>query len=299
MEVTSAHEFHHAAQFAYDYLEDYWFVEGTATNIEETVFPTIDDNVNFLRSWSPLSRPGYSLDRGGFADSEYGSWIFWRFLEEKVAHDDPPTIVREIWERADAFDPGPGSADDPPDDYSLEAVRHELGQRGRAVAEVFADFGTANRRLSYADADAAGYPSPPRTRMYKVGARSGGLDWRSVRIDHLATRYYSFQPGLRVPADARLKVKFALPNWSRATLIVVNVNGSTTIRRLERNENGRARAKVRFGRGVVKRVELVLSNGDARIRSGSCWQYPGPPSYSCEGRPLGDNKLFEFRTRIR
>jgi hypothetical protein len=49
----------------------------------------------------------------------------------------------------------------------------------------------------------------------------------------------------------------------------------------------------------VKRVEVVLSNGDARIRSGSCWQYPGPPSYSCEGRPLGDRKRFEFRARIR
>jgi hypothetical protein len=294
MEVTSAHEFHHAAQFAYDYLEDYWFMEGTATNIEETVFPAIDDNVNFLRAWSPLSRPRYPLDRGGFSDSEYGSWIFWRFLEEKVGLD--PSIVREIWERADAFDPGPNSADDPPDDYSLEAVRHELGQRGLAVADVFADFGTANRLLDYADADTAGYPSPPRTRMHRIGARSGGLGWSSVRINHLATRYYSFQPGPRVSADARLKVRLGLPKWSRATLIVVKVNGSATIRRLERDSDGRVGAKVRFGRGVVKRVEVVLSNGDARIRS--CWTYPGPPSYSCEGRPLGDRKLFEFRARI-
>jgi hypothetical protein len=294
MEVTSAHEFHHAAQFAYDYLEDYWFMEGTATNIEETVFPAIDDNVNFLDAWSPLSRPSYPLDRGGFSDSEYGSWIFWRFLEEKVGLD--PSILLEIWERADAFDPSPSPADDPPDDYSLEAVRYVLAERGLGIADVFADFGTANRLLDYADAAAAGYPSPPRTRMYKVGARSGGLGWSSVRINHLATRYYSFQPGLRLSAAARLKVKLGLPTWSRATLIVVNADGSTAIKRLERGVDGRAQAKVPFGRGVVKRVEVVLSNGDASIRS--CWQYPGPPSYSCEGRPKGDGKLFEFRARI-
>ena len=122
LEVTAAHEFHHASQFAYDWQEDVWLLEGTATNIEETVYPLVDDNVFFLDYFSPLTHPAVSLDRGGFGDSEYGAWIYWRYLQEKVAAGDP-AILREIWERADSVDPAA-------DDYSLLAVRKELTERG-------------------------------------------------------------------------------------------------------------------------------------------------------------------------
>ena len=142
LQVTSAHEFHHSSQAAYDFGEDYWLLEGTASNMEETVYPAIDDNVNFLSFWSPLSRPSSPLDRGGFGNSEYGSWIFWRYLQEKIGGD--PAILRDIWERADV------AGANPPDDYSLEAVRHELTARGLGFADVFARFATANRRRDYA-----------------------------------------------------------------------------------------------------------------------------------------------------
>ena len=72
LEVTTAHEFHHSSQAAYDFGEDYWLLEGTATNIEETVYPAIDDNVSFLYFWSPLSRPSSPLDRGGFGTPSTG-----------------------------------------------------------------------------------------------------------------------------------------------------------------------------------------------------------------------------------
>ncbi|MGH3056866.1 MAG: MXAN_6640 family putative metalloprotease, partial [Gaiellaceae bacterium] len=131
LQVTSAHEFNHASQFAYDWLEDVWLLEGTATNMEETVYPDVDDNVSFLRDVSPLTVPGSPLDRGGFFDSEYGAWIFWRFLEETIAGDDP-TIVREVWERADA---SAGAAFG--DQYSLQAARTELAQRGHVFRNAF------------------------------------------------------------------------------------------------------------------------------------------------------------------
>ena len=145
LEVTAAHEFHHASQFAYDWQEDLWLLEGTATNIEETVYPLVDDNVFFLDYFSPLTHPAVSLDRGGFGDSEYGAWIYWRYLQEKVAAGDL-AILREIWERADSRDPDPNVlGDEPADDYSLLAVRKELAERGLVFADVFARFGVANR----------------------------------------------------------------------------------------------------------------------------------------------------------
>jgi hypothetical protein len=291
LEVTSAHEFHHASQFAYDWLEDVWLLEGTASNMEETVYPAVDDNVNFLRFWSPLSRPSSPLDRGGFGDSEYGAWIFWRFLEEKVAVD--PTILREIWERADAAFPGVS-----PDDYSLLAVRKELASRGLTFPEVFADFAVANRLRDYDDAVVAGYPTPPRTRAYTVGRRQRDTGWRSWRINHLATRYFVFRAGRAVGGSARLRIAVKLPkHGARATLIVLRTDGSVTKRRLRQNAQGDVRGFARFGPGDVKRVELVLSNGSTRMSS--CWRFPRAPTYSCLGRPRDDRRVFELRARLR
>ena len=290
LQVTSAHEFHHASQAAYDFGEDYWLLEGTAANIEETVYPAIDDNVNFLSFWSPLSRPGSPLDRGGFGNSEYGAWIFWRYLEEKIGSNH--LILRDIWERADVFDPTPGNpGDEPPDDYSLLAVRHELTQRGRAFSDVFAGFATANRRLDYADAEDADYPVPPLTKTFMVGRQRPDTGWRLWRIDHLAARFVAFKPSKQVPAGARLRVMTRLPeHGAAATLIVVEADGSTSARRLVRNAQGKARGTARFGHGVVKRIEVVLSNGQhapiassvSSLRVSSGGAEPTP----CRGRPL-------------
>jgi hypothetical protein len=283
LRVTSAHEFHHASQFAYDWLEDYWLVEGTAANMEETVYPNIDDNVFFLRFWSPLSRPGSPLDRGGFSDSEYGSWIFWRFLQEKIAGS--PTILRRIWERAR-----------PPEVYSLLAVRRELSWRHLDFPDVFARFGTANRLRAYADAKKAGYPRPPLTKAYTVSPARPLIRWTPWRINHLATRFVAFKPGKNVNRGASLVVRVRLPrHGARATVIVLDKDGSRSTRRLRRNAEGYARTRARFGRGV-KRVELVLSNGSTRV--GPCWEDFSAPFFSCLGRPRDDRRLFELRASL-
>jgi hypothetical protein len=296
LEVTAAHEFHHASQFAYDWQEDLWLVEGTATNIEETVYPLIDDNVFFLDYFSPLTHPAVSLDRGGLGDSEYGAWIFWRYLEEKVATGDP-AILREIWERADSRDPDPNVlGDEPADDYSLLAVRKELAQRGLVFADVFARFGVVNRILDYADAVAASYPTTPSTRTWGLGPNQRGTGTQSWKINHLATRYFSFVPGARASTTGTLRLWITLPlSSARASLVVVRTDNSRTVRYLKQSATGQSNPRVAFGRGTIKRVDLVLSNGSTRM---SCWTSFGPLSYSCFGRPLDDGRFFTFRAQL-
>ena len=290
LQVTAAHEFHHASQAAYDFWEDYWLIEGTAANIEESVYPAIDDNVGFLSFWSPLSRPSSPLDRGGFGNSEYGSWIFWRFLEEKIAAGDPD-ILREIWERADA---SPLAAFG--DQYSLQAVRTALTERGHVFADIFAQFGRANRLLDYADAGSAGYPALPLTEKWSLGRNNPTTGRRSWTIKHLAARYFSFVPGSSATLDGNLAIRLELPrHGARATVIVVEADGSTVTHYLRPNEDGFARKVVRFGRGEVRRVDLVLSNGSTRT---ACWRdRVFPPFFSCFGRPRDDGRAFELRAR--
>jgi hypothetical protein len=296
LEVTAAHEFHHASQFAYDWQEDLWLLEGTATNIEETVYPLIDDNVFFLDFFSPLTHPAVSLDRGGFGDSEYGVWIFWRYLQEKVAGGDP-AILREIWERADSLDPDPNTdGDEPADDYSLLAVRKELNERGLVFADVFARFGVANRRLDYVDASTAGYPSAPTSRTWGLGTNQRGARIQSWKINHLATRYFSFVPGRRSSPTGSLRLWMTLPkSGARASLVIVKTDNSVSVRYLKQSAQGQSNPRIAFGRGTIKRVDLVLSNGSTRL---ACWTSFGPPFYSCFGRPLDDARTFTFRAQL-
>ena len=289
LQVTAAHEFHHASQFAYDWLEDLWFMEGTATNMEETVYPDVDDNLFFLRLFSPLTRPASALDRGGFGDSEYGSWIFWRYLEEK-AYTGDPTALRRIWERADA------STALAPDDYSLQAVARVLAADGRNLADEFARFGVANRLRDYEDGRL--YPRTRTDRSYGMFRRRPSTPWQTWPINHLATRFFSFTPSRSLGAGTKLQVSVDVPPRGRATVLVFPRSGPVRVRPLRLSPRGTGFIRTDFARAAVSRVDLVLSNASGRFR---CWTRDpfDAPLYSCLGTPRDDQAAFRFRGLLR
>ena len=284
LKVTAAHEFFHAVQGAYDFFEDFWLMEGTATNMEETVHEDVDDNVTFL-AYSPLTRPGSPLDRGGFGDSEYGSWIFWRFLEEKLYRDDP-NVIRHVWNRA-AWAFGP-------DEYSLQAVARVLRNDGIHLADAFVRFAVANRLRAYADGNL--YPRTPTDRTFRIGPAQRRTAWQSRRMNHLTTRYFSFRPRSGVPRRARLGLNVdAHPRGGRARVIVFFTGGNRSVRDIRLDRQGDGHRRVPFGR-TVRRVDLVLSNGSSRMR---CWRDDNPPFYSCFGIPKDDRRTYRFRAILR
>ena len=85
LEVTAAHEFHHASQFAYDWLGGLLAHRGHRHEHRGDGLPGDRRQRHVPPLLEPAHAPASPLDRGGFGDSEYGAWIFWRFLEEKVA----------------------------------------------------------------------------------------------------------------------------------------------------------------------------------------------------------------------
>ena len=92
LRVTAAHEFFHAIQFAYDFTEDPWLLESTATWMEDQFADGVNDNRAYLR-FGQLARPGCPLDLfdpGGYA--HYGNWAFWDFLGRRFGTE----IVREV-----------------------------------------------------------------------------------------------------------------------------------------------------------------------------------------------------------
>jgi hypothetical protein len=119
---------------------------------------------------------------------------------------------------------------------------------------------------------------------------------RSVRILHLASRYYSFTPGRHTSTGAKLRVSVDLPfvrYGSRASLLVRYAGGTVTPVTIPLDSHGDGSRTAPFGRGTVRAVLLVLTNASPRLRCGE------GTAYSCEGDGLDDLRFFRFRARLR
>jgi hypothetical protein len=284
--VTIAHEVHHAEQFALDWQEDIWAMEGGATMMERVVYPGIRDNYQYLRT-SPITQPGVPLDWGApTAGNLYGSWIFFEYLAQYFGG---APIMREIWRRLDGR---PGR----PDDYSTQGMRRILRSRDRELRRVFANFALTNRRARASYRIGSTLPrrlASPTTARYGVGR---GVRTRvgTLRIRHLSARWLTFHRRSDTPRRARLLFRLDLPaQWrgSAAKVVVVRRNGQRITHTFSLNRLGNDRLRLSFGRRV-RRVELLLANGSSRFR---CWE---GPDYSCRGRPLDDRRPFRYTASL-
>jgi hypothetical protein len=89
LKVTIAHEFYHAIQFAYDVGEEIYFMEESATWMEDMVCPEVNDNYNYLPYF--YTAPQVGLEETG--NHEYAAFIWPKFLQERFG----PKVMRDIW----------------------------------------------------------------------------------------------------------------------------------------------------------------------------------------------------------
>ena len=196
LQVTAAHEFFHAVQFAYNFFQDRWLLESTATWVEDEVFDDVNDNYQYLRS-SALTDPDVPLDMttfdGDYDSFKYGGWLFFRYVSETL---DPAAIRRmiEISGEPDLL-------------RSIYAVDRALRQGGSSFGIAFTGFGAANVRpaasstrrapTTNAGASRSRRPSGGPIRLSAVKRDSG---WRARTLSHLTTGYGYLVPGRRGPA---------------------------------------------------------------------------------------------------
>ena len=106
LQITAAHEYHHAIQFGYNFYFDIWYAEATSTWMEDELYDSVNQLYSYIPAWFsqsklPLDTP-VSITTGG----GYGRWIFNRFLSEKHGS----TMIRDAWERLGGFaSPGNGA----------------------------------------------------------------------------------------------------------------------------------------------------------------------------------------------
>jgi hypothetical protein len=284
LEVTAAHEFFHAVQFAYDELEDNWFMESTATWMEDEVYTDVNDNLQYLPS-SPLRQPGVPLDYGSRKFTNmYGAWIWWRFLEEYLGTNGvpDPTIVRTTWEFADG---SPGGSDD----YSTQAIQSALKTYHWDVRSAFRDFGVWNAVPDNTYSEGGSYPSP-KASVFTVSATKPATGWKRFALDHLTTGYALLRPGQGVAGSAKLRLSVDGPKYktgSEASAIVLLKSGKQKYYTYSLDADGDGSLTVPFG-ATVDSVFLILSNASTRF---TCWK---KTVYSCQGKPKDDGWYYYF-----
>jgi len=95
--ITAAHEFNHALQCGYrlwpdnNFFYDIWFIESSATFMEEVVAPEVNDYLNYL-PWY-FNRTSFPLDQSLGDITDYGKVVI-EIMLGKLYCDD---ITRKIW----------------------------------------------------------------------------------------------------------------------------------------------------------------------------------------------------------
>ena len=102
MMTTAAHEFFHAIQFSYPTIDiwyspdDHWWIEATATWMEEVVYDDANHYYSEVGKW--LRNPWLSLKYSGnrYTNHEYGDALFVIFMTDVYLND--RDFVRSVWE---------------------------------------------------------------------------------------------------------------------------------------------------------------------------------------------------------
>ena len=205
MQVTAAHEFFHAIQFE-NYstsVSNAWWMEATATWMEDQLYPGVKDYFNFLgRKYDDANDNGaydngetyYAIDGtttagttgrpGGWFDHpeysldsttgtyEYGAAVWVKYLSKTYGND----IVKSIWTRI-----GNGVT-------AVQAISDELVARGTTLGAAYAAFETDNYERDYPDGGY--YPLVRQTGTYSSYPQTV-----TGSLNHLATNFITFKPG--------------------------------------------------------------------------------------------------------
>jgi hypothetical protein len=278
LKVTAAHEFFHMVQFNYDYLEDAWFMEATATWMEERVYDAINDNRQYLPA-SQVRHPAIPLDTfDNYGSEQYGNWAFFEFLSSRWGRG----LVRTAWYDASALP-------DAPNQYSIQAVRTVLASHGGLPA-VYATFAGANTHPAEAYEEGASWPTAVIAKTWTLTS-TAPTQSATQTVDHLSAKNVRAIPGSGLAAsDWQLRVRVDAPNagTSPAVLVTIDRTGdlSTLTRSVPLDSTGLGTMEVPFSQADVAEVTVSLANASTRY---TCHD---DSDYSCEGTPTDDAKPF-------
>lgn len=281
LQVTAAHEFFHAVQYAYSWLSDSWFLESLAAWMEDEVYTDVNDNLQYLEG-SPISIRGLPIDHGD-PDYVYGSWIWWEYLSTTLGLTEAHALIQDIFARTE-FPAGDGA-------FAHVAMTEAISTAGIEFGREMARFGVANATPAASYPEGAAYPTGGFAASATLRSDSPIFE-RRVLLDHLSSKAARVRPGAGMLAGAKVRIYVDLPRAASspgAVVIVRFLDGSSVLRVPVFNSDGIGTVRVQFNRALVRDVLVGLGNASTRF---DCFE---GTSYSCEGIPRDDG----MRTLVR
>jgi len=242
MKVTAAHEFFHTIQFQItDDIENYgWWMEASATWMEERIYPEVNDYINYIDYW--FEHPELSIDtfNGLF---EYGTVVWVNHLTEKYGSK----FIYDIWNRINGGE------------TALSAIENSLTERGTTLAGALQEMRVANLTFTYEDGPLyqtwdTGDPANPIEVPYPQ-AQDGVINGT---VDPLSAAYYAFYAP---PGPSALNIAFDGSGDISVIVIGVRQNGYDVTEIITDTLNNGSIAIIGFNNnGPYKLVGVILSN---------------------------------------
>ena len=258
LQVTLAHEYFHAVQFAYDVCEDPWFMEATADVGRGRGLRRRQRQPAVPRRVGQLGRPDAPAGPLRQASHHYGNWVFFRYLTERWTAETGslPTIVLEHVASCSSARPGARTSTRRRRCRPCSPARHRRSRRSTASS-------SRPTALPPGAYDEGGdYPTRPRPRPgrlrrgkrgHRTGSRSGPTTSPASRC---ATRPAP-GPAARLAAAAQGRhARRRRPRRSPGSWCARD-NGSVSTSSIRLNRKGVGSTTVPFSSRSVRYVELT------------------------------------------
>ena len=251
LQITAAHEYHHAIQYGYNFYFDVWYAEATSTWMEDELYDGVNQNYNYIPAWFNNSTAPLDLAVGTDAVSSgagYGRWIFNRYLSEKHT----PAMIRNVWEKVGTLSSPGGNADIPMTPV-LESVLSSATY-GSSLGNDFFGFAkrvyTRNWTTHTNETGRIHAYSPVATySVYPVNGTSTPPP--SVTLPHYSFAYYKFTPSgvssLTISIGKSTGIQTAL--FKNGSEITANAGSTAT-----------TDSYVASGLGTTDEVVLLIAN---------------------------------------
>ncbi|MEA2495518.1 MAG: hypothetical protein QOJ29_3429 [Thermoleophilaceae bacterium] len=245
-QVTAAHEYNHVLQNGYDYLEDTWMFEATAVYMEEKVYPSNNDYLNYVEAWA--ANPKQPLTR--FSNDNlkpYGSAVWNHWLDHRFG----PGLIRNAWEQ------------------SISAADFAPGAYGAAVAGVGAggfpdEFDRFSAAVAEWNAPGSGfpdhYPDVPREAALPTGTQTTPFS-----LPH--TTFLFFDVPVPASAPPLIRLTGRLPDGTSGAIALIgrtgaDPNGGTVTTSLTPMPSGGTAAVQLDNPAQFGRITAVVVNAD-------------------------------------
>jgi hypothetical protein len=260
MRVTVAHEYNHILQFNYDVFENVWLFEDTATWMEDKVYPTINDYLNYLPTFAKTSsRPMTGSSIKIYAEAVWNHW-----LSAKYGDD----VIRQTWEVS-------------PKQRSFAVASYEKAIKnagGPGFSPELGDFfaASAEWKSNTAFPDYAAYPD-----MKRSGSVTG--DTTKTQLDNTSYRLYDVNPS----ADPSVTLSVRAEKGTKSSISLVGrVGGSgpVTTETTYLKKGGKGQVTLNTP-AIYSRITAVVANvdGDGKRNRRGKLKY------------TGDNSSYRFK----